>query len=87
MGFQRCSNVFADNTVVGLIGGIESFEPTDLERPDAESAHLEASVSGSRQSGRFVAELRVDDGLWVVRTASFALSDGTTIPVVGGVGR
>ncbi|HET6617339.1 MAG TPA: hypothetical protein VFH69_05975 [Gemmatimonadota bacterium] len=80
--------VQADNTVVGLIGGIDSFEPIDIERSDdADSARVEASVAGDRDHGRLVADLVREDGRWKIRTATFTLSDGTTIPVAGSTGR
>ena len=80
--------VQADNTVVGLIGGIDSFEPIAIGRSDdADSARVEASVAGERDHGRLVADLIREDGRWIIRTASFTLSDGTTIPVTGSTGR
>lgn len=80
--------VQADNTVVGLIGGVDSFEPIDIERSDdADFARVEASVAGQRDHGRLTADLIREDGLWRIRTASFTLSDGTTIPVTGSTGR
>lgn len=78
----------ADNTVVGLIGGIRAFEPLSVtEGPQADVARVEARVLGVRDSGRLRAELARTDGRWSMRRASFTLSDGTTIPVVGSAGR
>ena len=80
--------VQADNTVVGLIGGIDSFEPIEVEGSNhGDSARVEASVAGARDYGRLVAALAHEDGRWIVRTASFTLSDGTTIPVAGSTRR
>ena len=82
--------VQADNTVVGLIGGIATFEPIAVEargEEGAPTAQLEARVLGVRDSGRLVAELLLEDGRWVIRRATFTLSDGTTIPVAGSAGR
>ena len=74
----------ADNTVVGLIGGVSSFDPIDIEQSDdPDIARVEASVAGKRDHGRLVADLVREDGRWRIRTASFTLSDGTTIPVTG----
>jgi hypothetical protein len=80
--------VQADNTVVGLIGAIESFEPIALEEsPSAETARVEARVVGRLGSGRLVAELEREAGRWTVEAASITLTDGTTIPVSGSAGR
>lgn len=82
--------VQADNTVVGLVGGISSFEPIELEKWSANgvpSARLEARVVGARDSGRLSAELSHQQGAWTIRRATFTLSDGTTIPVAGSAGR
>ena len=82
--------VQADNTVVGLLGGISSFESLELEMWSAAgvpSARLEARVVGARDSGRLIAELSQRQGTWAVRRATFTLSDGTTIPVAGSAGR
>jgi len=80
----------ADNTIVGLLGGIESFEPVDVEAQSfdgAAGARLEARVLGAHDSGRLVADLTIENGRWIVRSATFTLSDGTTIPVEGSAGR
>jgi hypothetical protein len=82
--------VQADNTVVGLVGGISSFEQLELEKWSANgvsTARLEARVVGARDSGRLIAELSQRQGAWAVRQATFTLSNGTTIPVTGSAGR
>lgn len=83
--------VQADNTVVGVVGGIETFEALSVEFPEgtaAERARVEARIVGGRDSGRMVADLGRDErGRWTVRSASFTRSDGTTIPVAGSAGR
>jgi len=82
--------VQADNTVVGLVGGIEAFEQVAVDTPSSGAgsrARLEARVLGARDSGRLIADLAVQDGRWTVRHATFTLSDGTTIPVAGSSGR
>jgi hypothetical protein len=81
--------VQADNTVVGLVGGIGTFETIDIEpgSSDSTAAWLEARVVGARDSGRMIAEMAIENGRWSVRRASFTLSDGTTIPVAGSAGR
>ena len=82
--------VQADNTVVGLVGGISSFEQLELEKWSANgvsTARLEARVVGARDSGRLIAELSQRQGAWTVRKATFTLSNGTTIPVTGSAGR
>jgi hypothetical protein len=80
--------VQADNTVVGLIGAIESFEPTVLEQSEDDgTASVEARVVGARGDGVLIADLDLEDDRWTVRAASFTLEDGTTIPVAGSAGR
>jgi hypothetical protein len=81
--------VQADNTVVGLIGAIRSFEPSVTRREVADSsfALVEARVLGARDSGHLAAEMAVEAGRWTMRSARFTLSDGTTIPVAGSAGR
>jgi hypothetical protein len=82
--------VQADNTVVGTIGGIRSFETlavTERGSGASRTAVLDARVLGARDSGRLHAELNVSDGRWSVLRASFTRSDGTTIPVAGSAGR
>ena len=79
----------ADNTVVGLIGGLREFETLAVTENavDSPAARLEARVIGARDSGRLTAELTLEDGRWSMRRARFMLSDGTTIPVAGSAGR
>jgi hypothetical protein len=80
----------ADNTVVGVIGGIREFETlavTENAVGDSSAVLLEARVLGTRDSGRLTAELTLAGGRWSLRRASFTLSDGTTIPVAGSAGR
>ncbi len=82
--------VQADNTVVGTIGGIRSFETVAVEEQgtgDSRTAVLDARVLGARDSGRLRAEMDFGEGRWSVLRASFTLSDGTTIPVAGSAGR
>lgn len=80
----------ADNTLVGMVGGILEFHVVDID-PRADSipsaTRLEARIVGARDSGRLVADLTREDGRWRVRSAAFTLSDGTTIPVAGSAGR
>lgn len=80
----------ADNTVVGMIGGLHEFETLEVSENAAAGstvARIEARVVGARDSGRFSAELTLEGGRWSMRRGSFALSDGTTIPVAGSAGR
>ena len=82
--------VQADNTVVGLVGGVEGFEPLVSETgggTGSPRARVEARVVGGRDSGRMSADLVLVDGRWTVLRATFTLSDGTTIPVAGSAGR
>ena len=80
----------ADNTVVGMIGGLREFETlavTESAVTDSPAARLEARVLGARDSGRLTAKLTLEDGRWSINAATFTLSDGTTIPVAGSAGR
>ncbi len=80
----------ADNTVVGMVGGIRTFEPisvTENTVADSPTAVVEARVLGARDSGHLRADLMLEEGRWTMRRASFTLSDGTTIPVAGSAGR
>ena len=80
----------ADNTVVGMIGGLHQFETVAVTKSgvaDSPAARVEARVLGARDSGRLTADLRFEEGRWRLRRASFVLSDGTTIPVAGSAGR
>ena len=79
----------ADNTVVGMIGGLREFETLEVTTSaanDSPAARIEARVLGARDSGRLTAELTLEDGRWRMRRARIALSDGTTIPVTGSAG-
>ena len=82
--------VQADNTAVGLLGGIAAFEPVEVERWSADgspAARVVARVIGARDSGRLVADLSRQREVWTVRGSALTLSDGTTIPVAGSAGR
>lgn len=82
--------VQADNTAVGLLGGIGSFEPVDVERWSEDGipvARVVAIVTGARDSGRLLAEVSRQRDAWTVRRSTLTLSDGTTIPVAGSAGR
>ena len=75
--------VQADNTLVGLLGGIRELRVIEEQERDEASARLEATVVGSRDSGWLVADLSVREGRWRVRSASVTLSDGRRIPIAG----
>lgn len=79
----------ADNTLVGLIGGVLEFRVEAAVPADSNgtSKRVDARVVGARDSGRMTADLARDDGRWRVLSAKFTLSDGTTIPVAGSAGR
>ena len=78
----------ADNTLVGLLGGIVDFHLVDVRhQPNAATAHVEARILGTRDSGRLGATVARADDRWSVLSATFTLSDGTTIPVAGSAGR
>lgn len=80
----------ADNTVVGMVGGMRAFEVLTLTERAVDgspTAALEARVLGTRDSGRFEVELTFEAGRWSMRRGSFTLSNGTTVPVAGSAGR
>lgn len=80
----------ADNTVVGMVGGMRAFEVLTLTERAVDgspTAALEARVLGTRDSGRFEVELIFEAGRWSMRRGSFTLSNGTTVPVAGSAGR
>lgn len=81
--------VQADNTVVGLLGGVQGFQPLGSETGvgAGTETRVEARVVGGRDSGRMSADLDLVDGRWTVLRATFTLSDGTSIPVAGSAGR
>lgn len=71
-----------DNTVVGLLGGVQIFEPLRVEGAGP-ARGLEARVLGARDSGRLYADLEFIDQRWEVRRAAFVVSDGTRLPLRG----
>ena len=78
----------ADNTLVGLLGGIVEFDLVEVRhQPNASTAHVEARILGTRDSGQFGATLAREGDRWSVLAAEFTLSNGTTIPVAGSAGR
>ena len=80
----------ADNTLVGLVGGVLEFRVENAVQPadsNRSTARIEARIVGARDSGHMIADLARDDGRWRVLSAVFTLSDGTTIPVAGSAGR
>lgn len=79
--------VQADNTVVGLLGGIRELRVVEERTPNDVSTRVEGVVLGSRDSGRLIADLTVREGRWRVRSASVTLSDGRRMPIAGIPGR
>lgn len=75
--------VQADNTLVGLLGGIHEIRVTRERAADDASARVEATIVGRRDSGRLVADLSIREGRWRVTSGSVTLSDGRTVPVAG----
>jgi hypothetical protein len=79
--------VLADNTVVGLLGGIREVTPIEAVAMNASGAPgvaLSARVVGTRDSGRFYADIEQVDGRWVVARASLVLPGGERLPLAGG---
>ena len=75
--------VEADNTLVGLLGGIRRIDPIEVVGdggPEGPGASVSALVVGSRDSARVYVDLAVDDGRWVVLRTSAVLMDGRRLP-------
>lgn len=78
--------ILADNTVVGLLGGIREVAPLEMvaiNRPGSPGVALSARVVGARDSGRFYADVEQADGRWRVASASFVHSSGDRLPLAG----
>ena len=75
--------VEADNTLVGLLGGIRRIEPIEVVGdggPEGPGASVSALVVGSRDSARVYVDLAVEDGRWVPLRTSAVLMDGRRLP-------
>lgn len=75
--------VAADNTVVGRLGGLRSFEPVSVGPAAGREGVVlvVARVAGARDSGRLEADLVERDGRWRVAEAVFVLSGGESLPL------
>ncbi len=78
--------VEADNTLVGLLGGIRQIEPIEVVG-DGGSERAGASVSalvvGSRDSARVYVDLALEGGRWVPLRSSAVFADGSRLPPRG----
>jgi hypothetical protein len=75
--------VEADNTLVGLLGGIRRVEPIEVVgdnglEPDGVS--VSAVVVGGRDSARVYVDLAVEGGRWVPVRSSAVLAGGRRVP-------
>jgi hypothetical protein len=75
--------VEADNTLVGLLGGIRRVEPIEVVgdnglEPDGVS--VIAVVVGGRDSARVYVDLAVEGGRWVPVRSSAVLAGGRRVP-------
>ncbi len=78
--------VEADNTLVGLLGGIRRIEPIEVvgdSGPDGAGASVSAMVVGGRDSARVYVDLAVENGRWVPLRTSAVLMDGRRLPPEG----
>jgi hypothetical protein len=78
--------VEADNTLVGLLGGIRRVEPIEVvgdSGPGGPGASVSALVVGSRDSARVYVDLAVEEGRWVPLRTSAVLMDGRRLPAQG----
>lgn len=75
--------VEADNTLVGLLGGIRRVEPIEVvgdSGPEGAGVSVSAVVVGGRDSARVYVDLAVEDGRWVPVRTSAVLTDGRRLP-------
>jgi hypothetical protein len=78
--------VQADNTLVGLLGGIRRIEPMEVVGENASKgagASVSALAVGSRDTARVYVDLSVEEGRWVILRASAVLPDGRRFPLEG----
>ncbi|MGH7544341.1 MAG: hypothetical protein ACREK7_10420 [Gemmatimonadota bacterium] len=78
--------VEADNTLVGLLGGIRRVEPIEVvgdTGPEGAGASVSAVVVGGRDSARVYVDLAVEEGRWVPLRTSAVLTDGRRLPPRG----
>lgn len=76
----------ADNTLVGLLGGIRRVEPLEVvgdSRSTGAGASVSAFAVGSRDSAQVYLDLAVENGRWAVVRASARLPDGRRLPLDG----
>ena len=75
--------VEADNTLVGLLGGIRRVEPIEVvgdNRAEGAGVSVSAVVVGSRDSARVYVDLTAEEGRWVPVRTSAVLADGRRLP-------
>lgn len=76
----------ADNTLVGLLGGIRRVEPVEVvgeNRSNGAGASVSALAVGSRDSARVYLDLAVEGARWTVVRASARLAGGGRLPLAG----
>ena len=74
----------ADNTLVGLLGGMRRVEPLEVVgAPAGAGASVSAVAKGRRDSARIYLDLAIEDGRWKVMRASALLTDGRRLPLEG----
>lgn len=81
--------VRADNTAVGLLGGILRVETRRVERDGDErfaTARVVARVVGARDTATLRAEVRARDGRWFLADGELVFPDGRAIPIRGSPG-
>ena len=81
--------VRADNTAVGLLGGVRRVVVRTTDRRGDEglaSATVVADVVGARDTATLRAELRGRDGRWYFADGTLEFPDGRSIPIRGSPG-
>jgi hypothetical protein len=73
----------AHNTAIASLGGLREWSLEGEPNLDEGVAAVWAGVIGGRDSGRFYADLEIDEGRWTVRRAALVLAEGGRLPLAG----
>ncbi|HUP00772.1 MAG TPA: hypothetical protein VM737_04535 [Gemmatimonadota bacterium] len=75
--------VRADNTAVGLLGGIREMRPVEMRALGRSRVALSAIVIGARGRARLDADMELEDGRWRIARAALRFPDGRRFPLAG----
>lgn len=73
--------VRADNTAVGILGGIRTIDPIQVRGEGPSGRAVSATVIGVRGQARIEATLEERGGRWIVTRAELRLPDGRRLPL------